>query len=65
MRLTGREIEVIKLLCSGLIDREISSEMNISARTVQTYIERIMFKLQVRNRLALVAKYVREYELKR
>ncbi|MGN0017789.1 MAG: response regulator transcription factor [Candidatus Gastranaerophilaceae bacterium] len=65
MKISGRELEVAKLLSNGLMDKEISIRMNISTRTVQTYIERLMCKMQARNRLALVAKYIREYEKKR
>lgn len=62
MALTKRETQIIKLLCLGYACKEISQQMNISARTVETYIERLMFKLRARNRLALVAIYIREYE---
>jgi len=62
MVLSRREKEVIELLCLGYANREISDEMSISPRTVETYIERLMFKLRARNRLALVATYIREYE---
>lgn len=62
MVLSNREREVIELLCLGYASKEISNEMSISRRTVDTYIERLMFKLRARNRLALVAIYIREYE---
>lgn len=60
MVITKREKEVIELLCLGYGNKEISNEMNISPRTVETYIERLMLKLRVRNRLALVVEYVKE-----
>ena len=62
MALTKREKEVIELLCLGYGNKEISCEMKISPRTVETYIERLMLKLRVRNRLALVVAYVKEYK---
>ncbi len=62
MALTERETQIIKLLCLGYACKDISQKMNISARTVETYIERLMYKLQARNRLALVATYIRKYE---
>ncbi len=62
MALTERETQIIKLLCLGYACKDISEKMNISTRTVETYIERLMFKLRARNRLALVAIYIREYE---
>lgn len=62
MAITKREKEVIELLCLGYGNKEISCEMKISRRTVETYIERLMLKLRVRNRLALVAEYIKEYK---
>ncbi len=62
MALTERETQIIKLLCLGYATKDISQEMEISTRTVETYIERLMFKLRARNRLALVATYIRKYE---
>jgi len=62
MVLSKREKEVAELLCLGYGNKEISDEINISPRTVDTYVERLMFKLRARNRLALVAIYIREYE---
>ena len=62
MELSLREKEVVKLMCLGYMDKEISEIMNISSRTVQTYVERTMYKLHARNRLAMIATYVREYE---
>ena len=62
MALTKRETQIIKLLCLGYASKDISKKINISPRTVETYIERIMYKLRARNRLALVAIYIREYE---
>ncbi len=60
MAITKREKEVMELLCLGYGNKEISFEMKISPRTVETYIERLMLKLRVRNRLALVAEYIKE-----
>lgn len=62
MVLSKKETEVVKLLCEGYEYKEISDEMNISPRTVETYVERLMLKLRARNRLALVATYIRTYE---
>lgn len=62
MALSKRETQVIKLLCLGYACKEISGKIKISPRTVETYIERLMFKLRAKNRLELVAIYIREYE---
>lgn len=62
MVLSKQENAVIILLCQGFSCKEISDKLQISPRTVETYIERLMYKLRARNRLELVAIYVRQYE---
>ncbi len=62
MVLSKREKEVIELLMLGYASKEISGFMKISPRTVETYVERLMFKLRARNRLAMVAIYIKEYK---
>ena len=62
MALTKREVEIVKLLSQRYACKDISEMINISPRTVETYIERLMYKLRARNRLALIATYIREYE---
>ena len=53
-----REREVIGMLVRGFLYKEIAEALNISIRTVDTYIRRIYEKLQVRSRAQAVAKYV-------
>lgn len=48
--LSGREVEVLRLLAEGLTDRQISEALTISARTVETHVSSILHKLGVRNR---------------
>ena len=48
--LSGREVEVLRLLAEGLTDREIGEALTISARTVETHVSSILHKLGVRNR---------------
>ena len=55
MVISKREKAVIRLLCEGYEYKEISEMLEISPRTVETYVERLMYKLCARNRLALVA----------
>jgi DNA-binding NarL/FixJ family response regulator len=56
--LSPREREVIGMLARGFLYKEIADSMNISIRTVDTYIRRIYEKLHVRSRAQAVAKYV-------
>ena len=49
-----REVEVLKLLCSGRRNKEISKELEINEKTVSTYKARLMKKLNVTNLVDLV-----------
>ncbi|MEU9047577.1 MULTISPECIES: response regulator transcription factor [unclassified Kitasatospora] len=56
--LTPREIEVWRLLATGLDNAEIASAMGISVSTVKNYITSIFAKLSVRDRAqAVIAAY--------
>lgn len=61
MKLSKRELEILELISLGNSDREIASDLNISARTVQTHVKRIVIKLEARNRTNAVANYMRQY----
>jgi len=52
--LTGREIEVLKLVATGMSYKQIGSYLFISLRTVQNHIQNTLNKLQLRNRVELV-----------
>ena len=51
--LTPREQEIVERLCSGLSNKEIARELNISDKTVKTHLQRIYRKNQVHSRLQL------------
>lgn len=55
--LAPREREVLDLLASGYVYKEIADQMGISAETVRTYVKSICKKLHVKNRLEAVARY--------
>jgi len=54
--LSPRETEVLNLLSSGYIYKEISDQLDIGIETVRTYVKNICEKMHVRNRLEAVAK---------
>lgn len=56
--LSPREKEVLDLMAKGLIHKEISSILDISVKTVGTYVERIYQKLRVRSKTEAVVKYL-------
>lgn len=53
-KLSIREIEVLKLICSGQKNKEIAKELSINEKTVSTYKARLMKKLNVTNVVDLV-----------
>ena len=56
--LTSREMDVYRLIASGLSNAEIGRELFISDTTVKTHVTRLLQKLQVRDRAqAIVMAY--------
>jgi DNA-binding NarL/FixJ family response regulator len=56
--LSPRETEVLKLLASGYIHKEVADELGITLPTVRTYVKRICFKLHVRSKVEAIIKYL-------
>lgn len=54
--LSPREEEVLTLLASGFLYKEIAERLGIATETVRTHVKHICDKLHVRNRLEAVAK---------
>jgi DNA-binding NarL/FixJ family response regulator len=61
-RLSGRERAVVQLVAAGSTSSDIARHLSLSRKTVDTYRGRIMVKLGVANRSALI-RYVLDYEL--
>ena len=56
--LTAREMDVFRLIASGLSNAEIGRELLISDTTVKTHVTRLLQKLEVRGRAqAIVMAY--------
>ena len=52
--ITDREREVLALIASGLSNAEIAERLFISVATAETYVTRLLAKLDVRERMHLV-----------
>lgn len=57
-RLTPREEEVLKLAAKGFTNVQIALELEISPKTVATYMSRIYTKLGVSNRTSAAVAYL-------
>jgi DNA-binding NarL/FixJ family response regulator len=56
IKLTKREIEIIKLIAEGLTSQEMADKLFISPRTVETHRANLMKKVGVKNAVELVKK---------
>lgn len=54
--LTGREIEILKLLSAGLSNREIAFALDLADGTVKNHVSNVLAKLGVRDRTRAVLK---------
>jgi DNA-binding NarL/FixJ family response regulator len=59
-RLTERELEVLKLVATGLNNRDIAKKLFISENTVKNHVRNILEKLQLHSRMEAVIYAVRE-----
>jgi DNA-binding NarL/FixJ family response regulator len=58
--LSEREKEILQLMTTGLIKKEIADRLTLSIHTVDTYLRRIYEKLEVNTRTGAVAKALKE-----
>ncbi len=56
--LSQREIEVLRLVAEGRVNKQIGGELGLSENTVKTHIARIMGKLDVHDRTSLAMRAV-------
>src|ERR1044071_1149288 len=56
IKLTKREVEIIKLIAEGLTSQEMADKLFISPRTVETHRANLMKKIGVKNAIELVKK---------
>ncbi len=61
-RLTGREIEVLRLIATGATNRAIASSLSISEKTVARHVSNIFTKLDLSSRAAATA-YAYDHDL--
>lgn len=60
--LSAREQQVLELLSTGFIYKEIADQLSIGVETVRTHVKSICQKMHVRNRVEAVARHHAEFE---
>lgn len=60
LKLTERELEVLRLVAKGLNNREIAKQLFISENTVKNHVRNILEKLQLHSRMEAVMYAVKE-----
>ena len=56
--LTPREVEVAKLVCEGLDNKQISKKLRIAYNTVRAHLGNIFRKVGVKGRANLILEFV-------
>ncbi len=56
IKISRREVEVLRLLSAGKTSRQIADQLFVSKRTVDFHLQNLYAKLQVRNRVQALAR---------
>ena len=56
--ISPRELEVAKLVCHGLSNKEIADALDIRQGTVKTHIKNIYRRIRVKNKVALLLRFM-------
>jgi DNA-binding NarL/FixJ family response regulator len=59
-KLSGRELEIIGRIATGLTNKEVAAELGISARTIEHHRNRLRIKLKVKSPIDLVRYAIRD-----
>ncbi len=59
LKLTDRELEVLRLVAKGLSNRDVASQLAISENTVKNHVRNMLEKLQLHSRMEAVMYAVR------
>jgi DNA-binding NarL/FixJ family response regulator len=61
LRLSRRELDILRGVFDGLTESAIASQLRVSLRTVHTHVERLHRKLGVSHQVALVLRVMVEF----
>jgi DNA-binding CsgD family transcriptional regulator len=63
--LTQRELQIVQLICTGCLTKQVADRLHISEFTVRSYLKTIYCKLGVRSRGAMVYRYAQSLAIAR
>ncbi len=61
--ISPRELQVAKLVCRGLSNKEIAGALNIRQGTVKTHIKNLYRRIHVRNKVGLLLRFMADVSL--
>jgi DNA-binding NarL/FixJ family response regulator len=61
--LTNRELQIVQLICMGLLTKQVADRLHLSEFTVRSYLKAIYCKLGVRSRGGMVYAYAQVFGL--
>jgi DNA-binding CsgD family transcriptional regulator len=59
--LTNRELQIVQLICLGLLTKQVAGRLHLSEFTVRSYLKTVYCKLGVRSRGAMVFRYAQAF----
>jgi DNA-binding CsgD family transcriptional regulator len=59
--LTNRELQIVQLICLGLLTKQVADRLHLSEFTVRSYLKTVYCKLGVRSRGAMVFRYAQMF----
>ncbi|XOQ53412.1 MAG: HTH luxR-type domain-containing protein [Succiniclasticum sp.] len=59
-RISRRELEIVKLVCRGMSNKQIGAQLSISETTVKTHISNILAKLNLHDRTQIAMHFVQK-----
>lgn len=60
MHLSPRQQQIVSLIAQDFCDKEIARKLGMSARTVDSHLQRLYVRYGIHSRAALVAKWLTE-----
>ncbi len=61
-RITPCEFEVLRILADGNTAKEVARKLHISSRTVETHLDKIKIKIEARNKIEVMKKFLSCYK---